>query len=301
VAAGAFVLLYHRIIDVERDPYRLAVRPAHFAEHCRILRKLCEVVPLGNLDRSLRQVVITFDDGYADNAHQARSILSAAGLPATFFITIGRLEQSKEVWWDRLEQILLECKSDAESIEIDLGDRPIWADIRSARARERAHEALYWRLLPLPPSAIEAALDVIEQRLGVSSTYRGINRWMSLDELRDLASCEGMDIGAHTLTHPFLSKLPAAEQWREIDGSRQHLQELLGIPVNLFAYPYGGQDAFDARTAMMVRDAGYTAACTTTGGLTGAETDVYQIPRNVVGDWDGATFEAWLEDRFRAR
>jgi peptidoglycan/xylan/chitin deacetylase (PgdA/CDA1 family) len=295
MAAGTLVLLYHRVVDIDRDPYRLAVRPAHFAEHCRILKKRCDVIRLRDLNRTSRQVVITFDDGYADNAHQARSILSTAGLPATFFVTIGRLEQSKEVWWDRLEQILLACKSDAVSIEIELGGRPLWADLRAARARERAHEALYWRLLPLPPSIIEAALDAIENRLGVSSTYRESNRWMSLEELRDLASCEGMDIGAHTLTHPFLSTLAAEEQWREIDGSRRRLERLLGIPVTLFSYPYGGHDAFDEGTARMVRDAGYTAACTVIGGLLGAETDLFRIPRHVVYDWDGDTFEARLD------
>jgi peptidoglycan/xylan/chitin deacetylase (PgdA/CDA1 family) len=54
------------------------------------------------------QVAITFDDGYADN-RAAAVILAAAGLPATFFITVGRIGERREVWWDRLEQVVMRC------------------------------------------------------------------------------------------------------------------------------------------------------------------------------------------------
>jgi peptidoglycan/xylan/chitin deacetylase (PgdA/CDA1 family) len=79
---GTLVLLYHRVAHLERDPHGLAVRPDRFAQHCEILRRRCTVVPLREMDPSKREVAITFDDGYADNAGDARSILAAAGLPA---------------------------------------------------------------------------------------------------------------------------------------------------------------------------------------------------------------------------
>jgi peptidoglycan/xylan/chitin deacetylase (PgdA/CDA1 family) len=85
------VLLYHRVTDLKHDPHGLAVRPDRFAEHCEVLRRRCDVVPLGAPMASVRQVAITFDDGYADNAGDARRILAAAGLPATFFVTVGRV------------------------------------------------------------------------------------------------------------------------------------------------------------------------------------------------------------------
>jgi hypothetical protein len=69
---------------------------------------------------------------------------------------------------------------------------------------------------------------------------------------------------------------------------------VVGKPIRLFSYPYGGYDAFDEATHKLVRDAGYTSACTTTGGLASVADDPLQIPRNVVGDWDAPTFERWL-------
>jgi peptidoglycan/xylan/chitin deacetylase (PgdA/CDA1 family) len=101
-------------------------------------------------------------------------------------------------------------------------------------------------------------------------------------------------VGAHTLTHPFLGTLPAKEQWKEIDGSREHLERLLGRPVSLFSYPYGSRGAFDAVTTQLVRESGYTLACTGTGGLARLDQYPFLIPRNVVGDWDAGTFEEWL-------
>jgi peptidoglycan/xylan/chitin deacetylase (PgdA/CDA1 family) len=295
-AGGTLVLLYHRVARLERDPHGLAVRPDRFAQHCEILRRH-PVVPLVAIDRSRREVAITFDDGYADNAAEARHILAAAGLPATFFVTVGRVEERGEAWWDRLEHTLLGCETPARNIEVEIEGRRFWADIRSPAARERAHFALFWRLRPLRPAAIESVLVKVQAQLGVHPVDRETHRWMDAKELRALSTGNGVEIGAHTVNHPFLPALDPAEQWQEIDGSRDFLQRLLGMRTRLFSYPYGGPDAFDPVTTKLVRDAGYTMACTTTGGLARAEADPLQIPRNVVGDWDAERFGRWLDGR----
>jgi peptidoglycan/xylan/chitin deacetylase (PgdA/CDA1 family) len=95
-AGGTLVLLYHRVARLERDPHGLAVRPDRFAQHCEILQRRFSTIPLSDWNRSGRHVAITFDDGYADNALEARGILAAAGLPATFFITVGPLGERRE-------------------------------------------------------------------------------------------------------------------------------------------------------------------------------------------------------------
>jgi peptidoglycan/xylan/chitin deacetylase (PgdA/CDA1 family) len=297
--AGTVVLLYHRVAHLSRDPHGLAVRPDRFAQHCEILRQRCHVVPLSDAKGRPRQVAITFDDGYADNAHEARSILAAAGLPATFFITIGRIGDRAEAWWDRLAQILLECETTSDAIELTIADRRLWLDIRSPSARARAHVALFWRLRVLRPAAIESILAEIEARLGIASVDRESHRWMNTEELRALSASEGTEVGAHTLTHPLLSTLDAEEQWKEIDGSRDQLERLLGRPVRLFSYPHGGHDAFDVLSTQLVRKAGYTMACTATGGIARAGSDPFLIPRNTVGDWDAERFGRWLDHWLR--
>lgn len=295
---GTLVLLYHRVARLDRDPYRFAVQPDRFAQQCDILRRHCDVVPLRDAHGAARQVAITFDDGYADNSQEACAILAAAGLPATFFITAGPLGERAEAWWDRLEQIVTGYSPAGGHIDIEIGGRRLWADIRSPLARTRAHFALYWRMRPLPPHVIESMLVQLQSQLNTRAVDRETHRWMNVEELRTLSATPGVDIGAHTATHPLLASLPPAEQRHEIHGSRQRLEEILGKRVTLFSYPYGSHDAFDAVTVQLVRESGYTRACTGIGGLARPDDTPLLIPRNVVGDWDAATFEQWLKRWF---
>ena len=292
---GTLVLLYHRVTQLDRDPYEFAVRPDRFAQHCDVLRRRCDVVPLRDANGTRPQVAITFDDGYVDNRREACDILAAAGLPATFFITAGRLGQRAEVWWDRLEQIVMGCEPAGGYIDVEIEGQRLWADTRSPAARGRAHFALYWRLRRLRPAVIESILTQLEVQLGIQTVDRETHRWMTGEELRALAATTGVDVGAHTLTHPLLAALPAMEQRKEIDGSRDLLERLLETRVTLFSYPFGGHDAFDSMTTQLVRESGYTLACTGTGGLAHQDHYPFLVPRNVVGDWDADTFEQWLD------
>ena len=291
--AGTLVLLYHKVAELEHDPYGFAVRPDRFAEQCDILRRRYNVVPLRDANAARREVAITFDDGYADNP-TAATILAKADLPATFFITIGRIGERREVWWDRLEQIVTRCVPARECLDLEVAGKHFWADVRSPDARARAHMALYWRVRRMRPAAIESILDRLEKQLGIRTVERDTHRWMTSEELRELAGTTGVDVGAHTVTHPVLTAVSAGEQWEEIDGGRQQLEHVVGKPIRLFSYPYGGYDAFDEATHQLVRNSGYTLACTATGGVASVGDYPLQIPRNVVGDWDAPTFERWL-------
>src|SRR2546429_6337719 len=78
----ALILMYHSIAEVDSDPFALRVTPDCFAEHLEVLQKYCQPIPLSQLMRALRDgkipnraVVITFDDGYADNLRIAKPLL----------------------------------------------------------------------------------------------------------------------------------------------------------------------------------------------------------------------------------
>jgi len=292
---GTLVLLYHRVTHVDHDPYGFVVHPDRFAQQCDVLRRRHDVVRLRDANGTRPEVAITFDDGYADNSREARDILAAAGLPATFFITAGRLGQRAEVWWDRLEQIVMRCEPADGYIDVEIDGRRLWADIRSSTARARAHLALYWRLRRLRPAVIESSLTQLEGQLGIKTVDRDTHRWMNGEELCALSATAGVEVGAHTLTHPLLATLPTDEQRTEIDGSRDQLERLLNTRVTLFSYPFGGHDAFDPVTTQLVRESGFTLACTGTGGLASQDCYPFLIPRNVVGDWDADTFARWVD------
>jgi peptidoglycan/xylan/chitin deacetylase (PgdA/CDA1 family) len=98
------------------------------------------------------------------------------------------------------------------------------------------------------------------------------------------------------MTHPLLPGLPHAEQEREIRESKRTLEEITGRPVTSFAYPYG---RYTRETASIVRAAGFHCACAAEGTVTQVKTELFQLPRCPVQDWDSAKFEQLLVWWFR--
>jgi peptidoglycan/xylan/chitin deacetylase (PgdA/CDA1 family) len=83
-------------------------------------------------------------------------------------------------------------------------------------------------------------------------------RMMTPAELRDLEAA-GVEIGAHTLTHPDLSTLDFHSCFREIQESKRALEEMLDGPIRTFAYPFC---RYGANAVAAVRAAGFDAAVT---------------------------------------
>src|SRR3954470_15948888 len=105
----ALILLYHRVATPTRDPQLLSVSPERFAEHLEVVRRCAEPVALAGIlaQGEGPRAAITFDDGYADNLHEAAPLLAAAGVPATVFVVSGQVGTTDEFWWDELERVLL--------------------------------------------------------------------------------------------------------------------------------------------------------------------------------------------------
>ena len=101
----ARILLYHRIAEIKNDPHRLAVSPDNFREQLKYLSANYRIVPLNQLveERQSKKikngtVVITFDDGYADNWQKALPVLKEFNIPATFFIATETIGQNLFYW-----------------------------------------------------------------------------------------------------------------------------------------------------------------------------------------------------------
>ena len=104
----------------------------------------------------------------------------------------------------------------------------------------------------------------------------------------------GMQIGAHTISHPILAKLEGASARAEIAGSKRRLEDILGRSVDLFAYPNGKPELdYQAKDVEIVRELGFKAAVSTRPAAAGAGCDLFQLPRFT--PWDRSLF------RFGAR
>jgi peptidoglycan/xylan/chitin deacetylase (PgdA/CDA1 family) len=86
---------------------------------------------------------------------------------------------------------------------------------------------------------------------------------LTLDQIREMHKL-GVEFGSHTLTHPRLMTISDAQLNREVTDSKHQIEDLLGVEVTSFAYPYGDVDRH-IRSA--VAQAGYKIAFTGKPGL----------------------------------
>jgi peptidoglycan/xylan/chitin deacetylase (PgdA/CDA1 family) len=301
----ALILMYHRVTTVNADPFALCVSPAHFAEHLQVLRKHASPVSLRQVLESLsgnrippHSVILTFDDGYADNLHNARPLLERSGIPATVFVTSGFVGQEHEFWWDELESMFLEPGHLPPSLSLTISGAEHRWDLGQSDSRLDVYFEL-WRLLQLLPEwerteVLERIAVWGERGRAARPNYRGL----SAKELQSLAANDFIEIGAHTVTHPSLPELTGAVQRSEVQKSKATLEGILGRPVTSFAYPYG---ASSEKSREIVREAGFRCACTTDPGFVDADSDLFRFPRVQIENWDGEEFEKRLTSWLRSR
>ncbi len=114
---------------------------------------------------------------------------------------------------------------------------------------------------------------------------------MRRNDLLDLAK-SGYTIGCHTHSHPNLTDLSVAEIQREVNGSKQILEDILGQRVSAFCYPYGARNSL---AASVVRQSGFDVAFTVDLGGVRLGDDPYELKRvPVLGDPDSGEFSAFL-------
>jgi peptidoglycan/xylan/chitin deacetylase (PgdA/CDA1 family) len=300
------ILMYHRIAIAAGDPWDLCVSPDNFASQLQALKRRRQVFSLPEFaarhaDGSLppNAVAITFDDGYACNAEIAAPLLAEAGLPATIFLCTGMIDTSRWFWWDGLEEIVM--THEGPTLQLDPGAEPvrlgpidasetrrIWrASSIKSTTRQAAYLALWSRLKFMSEEERQTAMTGLHAQSGVSTEAPASARPMSLVQARHISGQPGIEIGAHTRTHPPLGEISANTQRVEIAESMMACESIIGKPVASFAYPYGSHTAVTAR---LVREVGMAQACTTVAQQISAASERFTLPRCQVLDWPGDAF-----------
>ena len=118
--------------------------------------------------------------------------------------------------------------------------------------------------------------------------------WMTWDQVRTL-SRRGFHIGAHTRTHADLGALSGAAALEEIVGGRVELERQLGLPVTLFAYPYGGRQHMADANRELVKAAGFRCCCSCYGGVVRRGGDPFRIHRVAISPWYASPHQFGLE------
>lgn len=264
-----------------------------------------------------RGVVITFDDGYADNLIEAKPILERLNVPATVFVANANLGSKAEFWWDDLERIFLLPGDLPEELYLSIKGQGYrwnlaessryteeeyrryrqWSVLESSRptTRHSVYIELCGLLRDLPVKDREMVVSVIVKWAGKSVDGRHSQKVLSAEELRKLDEGGLIEIGAHTVNHPVLAKISLEEQIHEIRQNKSVLEGILGHSVTSFSYPFGGKSDYSIETVSAVKDAGFENACSNFPGKIKRDTDTYQVPRFLVRNWTGNEFKQHLK------
>lgn len=274
------ILIYHRVraqadelFPYEPDAQRFERVMGFVARSFRVMTLAEAAAGLRQGDLPARALVITFDDGYADNAQVALPILRRCGIGATFFVSTGFLDGGR-MWNDSVIEIVRACRRREVDLEVFGLGRCSLAGLAERRA---LIAALLPRIKYQSLADRDQAIACLHDRCGAPELPDDL--MMTSGEVRQLHAA-GMEIGAHTVRHPILTTLTPDEAEREIADGRRRLEEIIDAPVDVFAYPNGkpGRDYDQSHVALLAR-LGFKCAVSTATGVSRTGDDVFQLPR----------------------
>ncbi len=257
--------------DYKHSIGRGIVHPAAaFREQMEWLARTHEPVSLDDVASAVvgrrpmprRGVLVTFDDGYADNLEVAAPILNRLGMKAAFYITVDCIEPHKMPWFCRLRHAF--AATARETWKDPMGER-IWR-LDATEERRRAFLSASESCARRSGADQDERIDAVERGLGVDRLDPSERLMMSWEQIRELRR-QGHAVGSHTVTHPNLAQVSADEAAREVRESRRVMEEKLGEAVVNFSYPSPIlQPHWSAATMAGCAAAGYRTAVTCTSG-----------------------------------
>jgi len=270
------VLAYHRVEDPARPDFdtfkpNVSATPDGFRRQMEFMKEHYNVMGgeqlsgwlRGESEMPQRAAMITFDDGYCDNLVNAYPVLRDLALPATIFLCTDRIGSDEPFDWDFAAYCFAHTVLRSADLPL-LGSRR-WG---SEAERDAVLRSWYEAAKKQPGSAMAAILGGLQQALDVSvpkHSFAGLH--LDWDQVRELSRA-GIEMGAHTASHPLLTAVSLEEAESEILGSRKRIESEIGKPVQTFAYPNGGAGDYTERHIEMLRRAGFASAFTLIPGPT---------------------------------
>jgi len=267
------VLVYHGIASNHAE----GMNAQSLEQHILFLKRHFVLLHPNELERprargSRPGVVLSFDDGFRNNAELAAPILRKHGAPALFFICSRHSEPGKYLWFVYFNKLLRRFKWNRFTLRGGVEDM-------SAGQRHATVRRLSDWLAQLKPHPA-ALYKVIEEELPRLEDFvspeelRNECEGMRAEEIEDLAADPLFAFGVHTMDHPFLSRCEREEAIRQIGGNKNWLESMSARKCDAIAYPCGD---YTRETLECCRAAGLTRGYAEVPKF-GSERD-WEVPR----------------------
>lgn len=248
----------------------LEITPEFLDETIRLIRAQgYELSSLDEIPARLKTdsppfAVLTFDDGYRDNAQYALPVLKAHKAPFAIYATTGFADGTAPLWWLDLEEVIARSSN---SVVAPLPGGPVTLPTATDEDKARAFHTIYWALRPGPEGTLRATIARMASEAGIDTLQRTRTLCMRWNELRSIAADPLCTIAAHTLTHPMLAKHAEHVAREEMAESKAIIEDNLGREVRHLSYPVGDPGSAGVREFALARACGFETAVTTRPGV----------------------------------
>jgi peptidoglycan/xylan/chitin deacetylase (PgdA/CDA1 family) len=276
VAGVGAILTLHHVRPARPDRFQpnrlLEITPRFLTRVVKYLRRLdVDLIGLDEMHRRMtegdfarRFVCVTFDDGYRDTMRFAYPILKEAGVPFAIYVPTSFPDRLGELWWLALEAVI--ARNDHIGLMVDGRNRTF--DCSTPTAKRALYEELYWWLRALPTEAeMRGVIRNLAACYHVDVTAFCDELCMDWSELAVLAADPLVTIGAHTVNHSMLAKLPQETVRSEMDLSRSVIEAALGVRPEHLSYPVGDRTSAGPREFAIAAALGFKTAVTTRPGV----------------------------------
>lgn len=283
LAGRVTILLYHRIAEHDdagwMETAGLPVTPPHvFRQHLQILANIgsqfltLDELADGNLPAADKPaVVVTFDDGFADNFATACPLLEEFSARGVFFVTTSLPEQ-KPLWDHRLAWLSAQPEASTAILKA----------LQELSGVAATPETLLWNIRQLlSPEEVLQLLERVEEKFGSLPRDEYLPTYGTWEQIIG-ADRAGHQIGAHTVHHWMRHTMPADEFLAEAATSKRQLEQHLGHDVRAFSYPFNSHLFSDEQRC---REIGFDQIATVDPGRVlprAVEAQLGHLPRRTV-------------------
>ncbi len=268
------ILVLHRTLPADNKPRiransRIETSPEFLEELILFFKNSnYEIISLDELyenqaanKRGAPFVCFTFDDGYTDAYEIIYPIFRKYQAPFAVYVTTSFPDRTAIPWWYMLEDLILKN----ERISFTFSEKKYSFKTLETGEKENAYNIIRDLILTIPHNELQDRLETVFTSHGIAvRDYDKLQ--MNWQQIRELSNDPLVTIGAHTVHHLNLSKLPLQKVREEILGSKLIIEQKTGNLVDHFAYPFGSRVEVGRREFDVAAECGFKTMTTVREG-----------------------------------
>lgn len=281
------IIMYHSVVNSSLPLWNWTfISEKSFYSQMRYLKKHFEIIRLTEAVERLNStkkpaVVITFDDGYQNNYDIAFPILQQEKIPATIFLTTGLINTDDTTPLCRLHHAFQESNKETLFWKGSIYKLSIYKDRSKTMGiiKKKLKQMVYSQMTEEIRKIISKLGVVLDHSIERDSPFRMLDH----KSIKKMLASGLIDFGAHTVSHPILSRISDEEQKNEIGRSIDAVSQLTNKPCNLFGYPNGIRGDYTDGTIKILQSFGIDVAVTANEGVNRTTTSPLELCRYGVG------------------